>query len=90
MLRCKIVYAKMPVKTILVCSQIFAAQLRFTMKPPYLFAFGYVLGTTNPHLGLSPLRLRPCRAHYKKVRVFLRPNFLHEAAYNVGLQHMAL
>ena len=28
--------------------------------------------------------------HYKKVRVFLRPNFLHEAAYNVGLQHMAL
>jgi len=21
-------------------------------------AFGYVLGTTNPHLGLSPLRLR--------------------------------
>ena len=26
----------------------------------------------------------------KKVRVFLRPNFLHEAAYNVGLQRMAL
>jgi len=26
-------------------------------------AFGYVLGTTNLHSGLSPVRLRPCWAH---------------------------
>jgi len=29
------------------------------------FALGYVLGTINPHSGLSPVRLRPCRAHIK-------------------------
>jgi len=28
-------------------------------------ALGYVLGTINPHSGLSPVRLRPCRAHKK-------------------------
>ena len=29
-------------------------------------AFGYTLGTINPRLGLSPLRLRPCWAHTVK------------------------
>ncbi len=29
-------------------------------------ALGYVLGTINPHQGLLPIRLRPCRVHTKK------------------------
>ncbi|HBV86414.1 MAG TPA: hypothetical protein DEF42_07125 [Desulfosporosinus sp.] len=29
-------------------------------------ALGYVLGTINPHSGLSPVRLRSCRAHIIK------------------------
>ena len=28
--------------------------------------------------------------HYKKVRAFLHPNFLHEAAYNADFRHVAL
>jgi hypothetical protein len=28
-------------------------------------ALGYVLGTINPHSGLSPARLHPCWAHIK-------------------------
>jgi len=38
------------------------ASFRFLVAEDTL-ALGYVLGTTNPHSGLSPVRLRPCRAH---------------------------
>lgn len=34
-------------------------------------AFSYVPDTVNPHPGLSPVRLRPCRAHQKQSS---RPN----------------
>jgi hypothetical protein len=41
------------------------ASFRFLVTEDTL-ALGYVLGTINPHLGLSPVRLRPCWAHHKK------------------------
>jgi hypothetical protein len=40
------------------------ASFRFLIAKDTL-ALGYVLGTINPHLGLSPIRLRPCWAHKK-------------------------
>jgi hypothetical protein len=41
------------------------ASFRFLVTKDTL-AFGYVLGTINPHSGLAPVRLRPCRAHDTK------------------------
>ena len=41
------------------------ASFRFHLTVDTL-ALSYVLGTINPHSGLSPVRLRPCRAHHKK------------------------
>ena len=41
------------------------ASFRFLVAEDTL-ALSYVLGTINPHQGLSPIRLRPCRAHHKK------------------------
>ena len=41
------------------------ASFRFLVAEDTL-ALGYVLGTINPHSGLSPVRLRPCWAHIKK------------------------
>jgi len=40
------------------------ASFRFHLTVDTL-ALGYVLGTINPHSGLSPIRLRPCWAHNK-------------------------
>jgi len=37
------------------------ASFRFLLTVDTL-ALGYVLGTIYPHSGLSPVRLRPCRA----------------------------
>ncbi|MBP3888601.1 MAG: hypothetical protein J6F30_13320, partial [Cellulosilyticum sp.] len=40
------------------------ASFRFHLTMDTL-ALNYVLGTINPHSGLSPVRLRPCWAHAK-------------------------
>jgi len=52
------------------------ASFRFPVAGDTL-ALSYALGTTYPYSGLSPVRLRPCRAHQEKTtRVPKNPNRL--------------
>ena len=44
------------------------ASFRFPVAGDTL-ALSYALGTTYPCSGLSPVRLRPCRAHIKKAQL---------------------
>src|SRR5699024_9517082 len=52
------------------------ASFRFHITMDTL-AFGYVLTATRSHLGLSPVRVHPCRANKKRVPLCWGPFLFH-------------